>query len=235
MSPAEIVSTLSSAPAKETGDEGFSDSGSSTDDEAFQSLMQTSKADRLRSMTHTLLGSLLRLNVAIRDPAPLDRYNRSRSIDVSHFESYDLEHVETLFPQLPGFLIRRLVNAILARRRFLEYSTKHHFKHSLGLDISRQEDDGPSAHLVLADNDNTKFSEKASTSAPPDLPISELFEKVNQERLETSSLTSYASSTGPSGRPKVPPPPEDANLGGDPFECPYCYLLVDILDTDAWR
>ncbi|EXJ77655.1 hypothetical protein A1O3_09884 [Capronia epimyces CBS 606.96] len=52
---------------------------------------------------------------------------------------------------------------------------------------------------------------------------------------ESSSMTSYASSSMDGSRPRVPSPPEGAVLGGDPFECPYCFQIVAEPDRYHWK
>ena len=206
------------------------DDKSDTSDEVFQSILPKSKLNRMISSIHAIINSLLRLNVAIRNPAPLDRYSKSKVIDVSHWERPDREHIQEFFPKLAGFLQSRLLNAVLERRQFLEYSARHHFKLAQGLN----ENDSIDAVEGESESIFPGYSNTAASSGPTDVSVSQLFREIT-DKEETGSDTSYASSTSSIWRRGVPRPPSNAVLGGDPFECPYCYLMVCIQNKKAWK
>jgi hypothetical protein len=183
--------------------------------------------DDLRGSIHVIISSLLKLAIAVRNPAPFDRYIKSRDIDMSYYKTHDLAYVEEMFPGIGGYLKERMAEATLQRRRFLEYSARHHYKLARGSSPEELEDgDIDSVSLYTATN--------ASSLPPPLLHEFSTIEIPYDNRSSISSLTSYASS-GMGTRPKVPPPPSDADLGGDPFECPYCHLLISPQDTYNWK
>lgn len=183
--------------------------------------------DELRDSIHIMISSLLKLAIAVRDPAPVDRYIKSRAIDMSFYKAHDLAYLEELFPGIDEYLKERMAEATLQRRRFLEYSARHHFKLARDSSPEETEEEG--------DDTASLYAETNASSLPAPLRReSSTLEATFDTRSERSSFTSYASS-GMGTRPKVPPPPPDAVLGGDPFECPYCHLLISPHDTPNWK
>lgn len=63
------------------------------------------------------------------------------------------------------------------------------------------------------------------------------FKAPNIDFEETSdsdiSQTSYAPSLIHGGRVIIPPPPRDSM--GKPFECPYCFFIIEIKSTRSWN
>jgi len=186
--------------------------------------------EELGDSIHVIISSLLKLAIAVRNPAPFDRYVKSRAIDMSYYKIHDLAYVEEIFPGIDGYLKERMGEATLQRRRFLEYSARHHYK--LARDSSpeeSEEDNIESASLYASTNASSLPLPLRHESSAIETPY-----RPYDTRSERSSFTSYASS-GMGTRPKIPPPPSDAVLGGDPFECPYCRLLVSPQDTYNWK
>jgi hypothetical protein len=146
---------------------------------------------------------------------------------MSFYKVHDLDYIEEMFPGIDRYLKERMAEATLQRRRFLEYSARHHYKLARDSTPEESEEDGiDSASL---------YAETNASSLPPPLRLgSSIIEIPSDTRSQRSSFTSYASS-GMGIRPKIPPPPFDAVLGGDAFECPYCRLLISPQDTYNWR
>ncbi|KAM5370064.1 hypothetical protein ACJA88_010134 [Fusarium oxysporum] len=80
-----------------------------------------------------VVNCLLRLSVAIRNPAPHDRFIKSHSIDTSHYETFDIQHVSSKFRTIEPLLAERLGKAISRRRQFFNYRLAHRTKLSQGL------------------------------------------------------------------------------------------------------
>ncbi|EWY86007.1 hypothetical protein FOYG_10670 [Fusarium oxysporum NRRL 32931] len=80
-----------------------------------------------------VVNCLLRLSVAIRNPAPHDRFIKSHSIDTSHYEIFDIQHVSSKFRTVEPLLAERLGKAISRRRQFFNYRLAHRTKQSQGL------------------------------------------------------------------------------------------------------
>jgi hypothetical protein len=183
--------------------------------------------DELEESIHIIISSLLKLAIAVRNPAPVDRYIKSRAIDMSFYKTHDLAYLEELYPGIDVYLKERMAEATLQRRRFLEYSARHHFKLARDSSPEETEEEGDDAASLYAET-------TASSLPAPLRHESSTLEAAFDTRSERSSFTSYASS-GMGTRPKVPPPPAHTVLGGDPFECPYCRLLISPQDTYTWK
>jgi len=60
---------------------------------------------------------------------------------------------------------------------------------------------------------------------------------VDAESEAGQSQTSYTTSTGGGNerRLQVPPPPDGLTLDGStPFQCPYCYDVIAMMNTHHW-
>lgn len=71
--------------------------------------------------------------MAIRNPAPHDRFIKSHLIDTSHYESFDIQHVSSKFRTIENLLAERLGKAIIRRRQFFNYRLAHRTNLSQGL------------------------------------------------------------------------------------------------------
>ncbi|KAF8248394.1 hypothetical protein K440DRAFT_583636, partial [Wilcoxina mikolae CBS 423.85] len=80
--------------------------------------------ESLADVTHVIT-CLYEFSVAIRNPAPRDRLQKCSSIDVSHFEFYDVQHISNKFIGAPQFLQERLGKANVRRRQLLVYNKMH--------------------------------------------------------------------------------------------------------------
>jgi hypothetical protein len=69
----------------------------------------------------------------------------------------------------------------------------------------------------------------ASTYIAPDSNIVE-------DLSDKGSITSYATSVGEDdpGQMRVPPPPEES-ANEMPFECPYCFTIQTVRDSNSWK
>ncbi|KAJ6445032.1 G-patch domain-containingprotein [Purpureocillium lavendulum] len=84
-----------------------------------------------------VVNCLLRLSAAIRNPAPHDRFAASHFTDTSHYELFDIRHVQSKFDGVEADLAERLGKAISRRRQYFKYREAHHAKLSRGLDLHR--------------------------------------------------------------------------------------------------
>ena len=81
---------------------------------------------------------LMRLSMAIRNPAPHDQFKESAHINVSHFEQYDIQHVQDKFSEASEYLAVRLGKAISRRRQYLSYREEHRQKLRRGVEEDTQ-------------------------------------------------------------------------------------------------
>jgi hypothetical protein len=160
------------------------------------------------SITKTV-NALIRL--PLKDPAPIDKYRGVGSIDMSINRDLDLQYVSETFPLMEDSLKKRVVEGILQRRRLLKYSEEQHSK----------------LRDFLMEDANTMVT-----------PLPKALQKGGldfQEQTDESSLTPLGSTSTSDSDPRIPPPPAGVELGGDPFECPYCNQIISPQNIHAWR
>jgi hypothetical protein len=165
---------------------------------------------------------LLRLSVPIRDPVPHDLFIGSNSLDTSHYEEFDIQHVRSKFESIDSILAQRLGKAISRRRQFFKYRQKHPNRLSRGLhhDQGKNKAIAPSlpGHPIDIYGTSNPSSSDATGDGYSDTELSQ---------------TSYAASLPHVDQCRVPPLPEAASQG--PFECPFCYMMIDVSDRRAWK
>lgn len=169
-----------------------------------------------------VVDSLLRLNMSIKNPAPHDRFFSSSSTDTSHFEAFDIQHVQSKYGEVVSpWLAERLGKAISRRRQYFKYRQEHHDKLAYG--IGGEGDEHGVAPSTLA------------SSIPEKLKKGHLglIDDDDNSDAGRMSQTSFATSVAAAERLHVPPLPSAAAEG--PFECPFCFMIVSITDRTAWK
>ena len=194
--------------------DGFEDDDSSPGEESTTELQQ------LHEEVINITDCLYQLSMLIRKPAEHDVLIGSQPGDMTQFEFYDKEHVRNLHPRTEEPISQRLGSAITRRRRYLCYRERHHKKLEKGIE-------------------EVQGIQRATTGSMISETIATDFQPPNIEFEETSSnsgnsQTSYAPSLVDGGRVTIPPPPRDS-VGGKPFECPYCFFVIDIKNTRSWN
>ncbi|KAH7165848.1 hypothetical protein EDB81DRAFT_942832 [Dactylonectria macrodidyma] len=198
-----------------------------------------------RTDVEEAIDCLLRLSVAIANPAPHERVQNlgtGPSDDVSFYETFDIQRVRDKFPKISTELAETLGKSITRRRQFFKYREAHHTKLSAGLEAALNRE---------TDTSRTEIVPKTVASSLPDYlkkltNIDLTMDVIDEDgRSETGmSQTSYATSAGvledsndPEKRPppllKVPPLPEAARRGN--FECPFCYRMISASSWRAWK
>ncbi|KAI0512938.1 hypothetical protein F5B22DRAFT_637527 [Xylaria bambusicola] len=164
---------------------------------------------------------LLRLSVSIKNPAPHDRFRRSHLTATAHYEPYDIQHVREKFSGGEERISERLGKAISRRRQYFKYREMRHAAMSHGLD---SEDSKTEANYMST----------VASSIPENLKSTDIFALQNDEGSEAGlSLTSYPSSVRSSDRLRIPPCPSRSN--NEPFQCPYCYMMIIVNSEIAWK
>ena len=165
---------------------------------------------------------LLRLSTTIRNPAPHDRFAAAHPADASHFEPWDIQHVQAKFPAIEPWLADCLGKATSRRRQYLRYRESHHAKLSQGLD-------GP-------DHAANECNQTVASSIPDHLKDASKSKPavLEDDRLDAgASQTSYATSMANPEALRIPPLPEEAHSG--PFQCPLCFMMIVATDRVAWK
>lgn len=199
-------------------EETFSDSDSEWSDDDDNSktnraLQGSTELKQLHTRSRSIVTSLMRLTMAIREPAPSRQALR---IDRSYHEPYDVQHVQAKFSNCAPYLAERLGRATSSRRQYFVYRETHCKKLSKGIET---------IGLEAPRTEHTDNSTEASGFG------SQIPKPVDEDD-ETSSQTSYASSSKDTIR--TPRLPQEASKG-NPYECPLCFSLIAIYTTVAWK
>lgn len=223
-------------------DDDFTDS--EDDDISLETRLATLCADVKES-----IDCLLRLSVAIANPAP---HERVRTVglagaleDVSFREVYDIGYVRDKFPAMSSELSTVLGKAITRRRQFFKYREAHHAKLASGLGTATQEDTSRTEVVP-----NTVASSLPDfMKAAKDVNLTTSVDVLNEDNRSDAAMsqTSYATSAGflaeglegqaqhlkPPPPLRVPPLPAASERGF--FECPFCYRMVSASTRAAWK
>jgi hypothetical protein len=193
----------------------------SSEDESICQLQGDTELKQLYVRMKSATTSLMRLSMAIREPAP---NRQARSIDKSYHEPYDVQHVQSKFGDSVPYLTERLGRATSSRRQYLAYREKHYQKLSkgiekLGLEESRTEHTANSTEAT-----DIPQSDCTGTGSPNHTPLDDGDEVLSQ--------TSYAPSLKDAIRtPRLP----KESLRDEPYECPLCFSLIAIHTSAAWK
>ena len=180
----------------------------------------TTELQQLYEEVTNIIDCLYQLSMLIRKPAQHDLLIGSRMGDKAEFEFYDKEHVRNLYPKTEEQISQRLGRAITGRRKYLFYRDRHHKKLEKGIEeiqgVQRTTTESAISETIATnfETPNIDFDDNSSKSG--------------------MSQTSYANSLLDGGRITIPAPPK-GSVGGKPFECPYCFFLIDIKSTRSWN
>ncbi|KAK0638561.1 hypothetical protein B0T16DRAFT_462331 [Cercophora newfieldiana] len=182
---------------------------------------------------------LLRLSVAIANPAPHERFRKFGAEDISYREPHDIAYVRDKFPKLDQDTTKVLGKAITRRRQFFRYRLAHHEKLAAGLEpVAAKEGDDSRTEIVPKTIAST-LPEHIKAMSNIDLRNDIIDE---DDRSDTAaSMTSYATSAGflaevQDGEApplRVPALPQEAELGS--FECTFCYRMISASTRAAWK
>ncbi|KAG7005773.1 hypothetical protein G7Y79_00018g045800 [Physcia stellaris] len=175
---------------------------------------------QLHRSTVAIIRCLLQLTMVIRNPAQHSLLTETQPPDIAAFKPFDVDHVRNKYPAASEILVHRLGLALTRRRKLLRYRERHHAKLSRGIELGRSSETGENASL-LSSTLATNFQD-FNAAHDPDSSTSQ------------ASGTSFASSLWTPGSTTIPEPPDNA-IGGQPFQCPYCYYIITIENTREWR
>ncbi|KAM0801228.1 hypothetical protein BDR22DRAFT_820756 [Usnea florida] len=193
---------------------------SDEEDDARPGHETTTELQQLYEEVVNIVDCLYQMSMLIRKPAQHDMLIGSRMGDQAHFEVYDQQHVRDRHPRIEEHIGQRLGRAITRRRKYLFYRERHHKKLEKGIE-------------------DVQGIQRATTGSVLSETTATDFKAPNIDFEETSSNsgiseTSYAPSLIDGGQITIPPPPRDS-MRGKPFECPYCFFIIDIQSTRSWN
>jgi hypothetical protein len=174
-----------------------------------------------------VIDCLMNLSVSIRNPAPHDRFRGSMKTDTSFYEPADIAHVQAKWNKADPSLVELLGKANTRRRQYFKYRESHHQKLSRGLDIDFD------AGKTTSERQST-----VASSIPDELKVSSSLGlsftvDVDQRSDSGFTQTSYSPSADLSNRPRFPALPSEAASG--PFQCPFCFAMITVTTSNAWR
>lgn len=211
------IMTGKSTPWEETGDDY---------EEPLDDLETATEMEQIMLDIADLVDCLLRLSVSIQNPAPHDRFMSSTFTDTSAYEIFDIQRVQDKFKGIEECLAQRLGKAMSRRRQYFRYREAHHEKLSHVLD--RHGDTNKTEPTLPAPS---TLASSIPLQMKQDVPIG--ISGDDSQSDGRASATSFATSVSGPQTLKVPPMPEDALRG--PFMCPFCYLIISVQDTRAWK
>lgn len=165
-------------------------------------VLEDSEMRQIMTSICSVITHLLRLSVAIRNPAPHDQWLASSQFETSAFEPFFINHVKEKFPRLSTKLAERLGIAISRRRSYFKYREEHRNKLAAGLGLDGGfQNDGAS---VIESTVATSLPEKAKE---PNFDVANVCR--NDEDCSDSgyTATSFATSAAGTAFLKVPPLP----------------------------
>ena len=172
------------------------------------------------------------MSILARKPAQHDLYLGSKSADVAVFESFDYNYVKQKFPEADDTLVRRLGSTITRRRKYLKY--RERLATELRQGVSKVDPAARDVQEVYGVN-----ATESRTRVPvPDDYVKNLEQRniiFDDEVSDTGIPQTYYAPTSLYGRNIAIPAPSDDALGGDPFECPYCFHFVTIYGKPSWK
>jgi hypothetical protein len=115
--------------------------------------------------------------------------------------------------------VERLGRAMTQRHKYLEYRERHRAKLSQDLDVAQ--DAGPAATVIMS---NTVVTEMRPG----------VLDSMERSSDSGRSETSYAPALAGGGNITIPTPPADW-VDGEPFECPYCFVMISVYSTRQWN
>lgn len=196
---------------------------------------------QLMISVHDTITFLLRLSMAIRNPAPHDQYMNSARIDTSHFEGFDVKHVGDKFPKISERVAVILGKAISRRREYFRYRESHNKKLSDGLVTEVPEvvlQSGQSAAPEANQDGKTEIVPQSTvaSSIPQEVKADSFYLDLEEDQQSESGFTqtSFATSAGGFQELKVPPMPKEAR-DGNPFPCPFCFMIISVGSRRSWK
>jgi hypothetical protein len=220
---------------------GFDD-----DDEELSNTdyIPTSRFGEAAKEIGNVVACLYRLSITIQNPSSREKLEKMEKIDMTFFETFDTEHIRNKFGIIResggDWLLERLGKSNTKRRQILRYHETHHEK-IVGLRIAQlgaEEGEAPEVGMSSGDFYSVGPS-TVQTTVSTVYQQNQEYDLVNPIDLDSRSeagcsQTSYASSTN-SGKDvfRVPPPPQGFDSG--PFQCPYCFRIVETTNKNSWK
>ncbi|KAK8117764.1 uncharacterized protein PG998_006045 [Apiospora kogelbergensis] len=211
-------------PWDEDGSEGVTSSSrdEQQDDADYVEFGFKSELEQLLADVSEIVKYLYKVSAGLRNTSQHDRLMSSRSIDTSHYETFDIEHVRNKHPKVEDEISERLGRAITTRRHYFKYRESHRGKLGSGLVAGNKVTDGKSTIASSL----PEFLKEAETMLGP--------LNIDQSSDSGFTQTSFATTVADSTTLRVPPLPKEATTQ-EYFECPLCFMIVSARTRRAWK
>lgn len=207
-------------------DENSHDEAAAEDD-ALNDEDRETEIQELQGSVATNVNCLLQMSLLVRKPAQHDLYLGSRGADVAAFEPFDYNHVKEKFPKTDDVLAKRLGYAITRRRKYLKYRERHAIKLRQGISNL---DPGAGDGCDVQEHETMKHGTESVLSSTIVTEFDQRNIDFDDKASDTEiSQTSYAPTLLSGGHVAIPPPPK-ASSEGVPFECPYCFYVIKLME-----
>jgi hypothetical protein len=150
---------------------------------------------------------LMRLSMAIQNPAPHDQFKQSGNIDVTHFEPFDIDHVRGKFPLAQDYLVFRLGRTISRRRQYLRDREQHRknlergLEQGLATEIQLGTGDAPEPVSYAVTAPSERVESTVASSLPSAVKVTTFAHDLTEDDYYDDALsqTTYASEDDTAG------------------------------------
>lgn len=206
---------------------------------------------QLAIMLNDLIRSLLKLSLVIQSSSRRGKFARS-SRDKPYDTKFDILHVLESFPFAAKnqFLIERLGKANAQRRQWLTYRRNHRERlSSFGGSVLDQVDNAQNQQAGLEASSRADIASVVSFSTRPSIEFTmdnsttattfyeDLQAQFDQGVGDEGASEVSFSASSVSGRDKVPleiPCMPSEAASGEPFECPFCFIIITVPNLQSW-
>lgn len=188
---------------------------------------EQSELDQILAGIGHAINCLLRLSIAIRNPAPYDQFRSRAGAEIGNYQPWDIRHVRDKFPEADLKTAERLGRAMTQRRMYFKYRQDHSDRLFQGLDPDDVDagNDGATTvaspipdHLVDSAGDQT-------------LPSGFMFD----DALSDITGTSFAPSRSGQHEDRLLEPPVPKGYSEGPVKCPFCHMIIQVETVGAWK
>lgn len=189
--------------------------------------------------------SLMRLSIIIHKSSQRNKLERL-PVPTDQEIELELAHIYEAFPLLRGRegLARKLGKANAQRRQWLGYRRSHHEK------LARHEpQDARETDLLEVDNKyipNETMESEVADGAGPEPSIADTKATTYVDRtgtglesmsptMHTETFFSQSSFGGSNEWHLLIPRPPISSADGQPFQCPYCFNIIEISGRNTWQ
>jgi len=232
------------------GSEAFADAELDDEDLALLAAgVSVSEAEELCLSTKDSITSLLKVSALLRKVTTRDRYAKAAASTCPSLPSiYDIQHILEKFPKLrkTPWLADRLGQAITQRRQFLRYSRDHydrisHERKEIPQLAIRHKQTNPAlqAPKTLGASEKPTHTATNASTVMEDLLTPEQFagpelDDEDDAYSHGTSRVSFGQEGSTADRLRVISLQSIAKDAG-PFQCPYCYGIVQFKRYKAWE